>query len=386
MQLNTVMQYADSHDDLVEDIADLGHQITLIIQGPMGWGKSAMLRTMAAMPKFESHAFVYIDCTTKSDSGDFFMIKYSEDGKTFVTLPHEELGLHLKKPVVMMFDEIGKMPRSAFNAVLRILYERKHGNEALHEQSVVFATTNLAAEGLGDLLPPHGINRCQVRTYKVPTKMEWLGWSVRNSIHDFVMSYANQNDHIFSCFLEFEEVGQHPELYDPRAVNKPVAYVTGRSLENASHVFHAYDRRIEAAKDAGTYQQGGDLEKKYQRVLLNGLVGTVGPVAATNMMTYFKMQGEIPTRDEIIQNPMGAPIPKSGAARCLLISRTLRDLDREFAGPWMTYLMRDGFTNVDQALFGMGTRVKGYPEKKLRAVTGNTQYQKWAEANSHLFG
>ena len=121
-------------------------------------------------------------------------------------------------------------------------------------------------------------------------------------------------------------------------------------------------------------------------MLLNGLVGTVGPVAANNMMTYFKMQGEIPTRDEIIRNPMGAPIPKSGAARCLLISRTLSDMDRELAEPWMTYLMRKDFTKVDQALFGMGTRLKKYPREKLRALAGNTQYQKWAEANSHLFG
>lgn len=386
MQLNTVMQYADSHDDLVQDIADLGREISLIIQGPMGWGKTAMLRTLGEMPKFKGYTLIYIDCTTKSDSGDFFMIKYGEDGKTFLTVPHEELGLHLEGPVILMFDEIGKMPRSAFNAVLRILYERKSGMMSLHPDSIVFATTNLAAEGLGDLLPPHGINRCQVRTYKVPTKMEWLSWAVRNSIHTFLMSYANQNNHIFSCFLDHEEIGQYPELYDPRAVNKPVACVTGRSMENASHVFHAYDRRIEAAKDAGTYQQGGDLEKKYQRVLLNGLVGTVGPVAANNMMTYFKMQGEIPTRDEIIQNPMGAPIPKSGAARCLLISRTLSDMDRELAEPWMTYLMRKDFTKVDQALFGMGTRLKKYPREKLRALAGNTQYQKWAEANSHLFG
>lgn len=386
MQLNTVMQYADSHDDLVEEIADLGHQISLIIQGPMGWGKSALLHSLREMPKFKSHTFVYIDCTTKSDSGDFFMIKYGEDGKTFVTVPHEELGLHLEGPVILMFDEIGKMPRSAFNSVLRILYERKTGEYSLHPDSRLFATTNLAAEGLGDLLPPHGINRCQVRTYKVPTKMEWLSYGIRNNLHPFILSYANQNDHIFTCFLDHEEIGQYPEIYDPRALDKPIACVTGRSLENASHVFYVYDCRIEAAKDAGTYQEDGDFEKKYQRVLHNALVGTVGPAAANNMRTYFKMQGEIPTRDQIIQNPMGAPIPKSGAAKCLLISRTLNDMDKELAGPWMTYLMREGFTNVDQALFGMGTRVKGYPEKKLRAVTGNTQYQKWAEANSYLFG
>jgi hypothetical protein len=182
MQLNTVMQYADSHDELIEDIADLGHEISLIIQGPMGWGKSAMLHTLGEMPRFKGYTLVYIDCTTKSDSGDFFMIKYGEDGKTFLTVPHEELGLHLEGPVIIMFDEIGKMPRSAFNAVLRILYERRAGGDALHPDSIVFATTNLAAEGLGDLLPPHGINRCQVRTYKVPTKMEWLGWAIRRAV------------------------------------------------------------------------------------------------------------------------------------------------------------------------------------------------------------
>jgi hypothetical protein len=292
------------------------------------------------------------------------MIKYGEDGKTFLTVPHEELGLHLEGPVILMFDEIGKMPRSAFNAVLRVLYERRAGGMALHPDSIVFATTNLAAEGLGDLLPPHAINRCQVRTMRVPPKLEWLGWAIRNNIHTFIQSYANQNDHIFSCFLDHDEIGKYPEIYDPRATNKPVAYITGRSMEHGSHLFHVYDQRIQDAKDAGTYQVGGDLERKLQRVLLNGLVGTVGPVAANHMMTYFKMQGEIPTREQIIQNPMGTVIPKSGAARCLLINRTLNDMDKELGEPWMNYLMRDGFTAVDQALF----------------------YQKWAFDNSHLFG
>ena len=386
MQVNTIMQYADSHSDLIQEIADVGDKISLIIQGPMGWGKTAMLTALGEMDRFKGYTLIYIDCTTKSDSGDFFMIKYGPDGKTFLTVPHEELGLHLKGPVILMFDEIGKMPRSAFNSVLRILYERKAGNDSLHPDSRVFATTNLAAEGLGDLLPPHAINRCQVRTMRVPSKADWLGWAIRNSIHPFMLSYANQNDQIFTCFLDHEEIGKYPEIYDPRAVNKPIAYATGRSMENGSHLFHVYDQRIEAAREASTYHVGGDVEKKCQRVLLNGLVGTVGPVAANHMMTYFKLQGEIPTRDQIIQNPMGVPIPKSGAARCLLISRSLSDMDKEFAESWMTYLLRDGWTNVDQALFGMGTRIKGYPEKKLRAVAGNRKYQQWAETNSHLFG
>jgi hypothetical protein len=39
MQVNSIMQYADTHADLIEEIADVGHLISLIIQGPMGWGR-----------------------------------------------------------------------------------------------------------------------------------------------------------------------------------------------------------------------------------------------------------------------------------------------------------------------------------------------------------
>ena len=153
---NTLMKFAAPMTEIIEDVADLGHKITFILQGGMGWGKSASLFLLMAMPKFKNHTFIYVDGTTKSDSGDFYMIKYSADGRTFTTVPHEELGMHLAregKDVVLFFDEIGKMPRSAFNSVLRVLYERKAGNESLSEASIVYAATNMAAEGLGDVLP-----------------------------------------------------------------------------------------------------------------------------------------------------------------------------------------------------------------------------------------
>ena len=41
------------------------------------------------------------------------------------------------------------------------------------------------------------------------------------------------------------------------------------------------------------------------------------------------------------------------------------------------------FNKIDQALFGIGTRVKDYP--KLRVVASNQKYQEWARVNAHLF-
>lgn len=384
---NTLMKFAAPMTEIIEDVADLGHKITFILQGGMGWGKSASLFLLMAMPKFKNHTFIYVDGTTKSDSGDFYMIKYSADGRTFTTVPHEELGMHLAregKDVVLFFDEIGKMPRSAFNSVLRVLYERKAGNESLSEASIVYAATNMAAEGLGDVLPAHGRNRCGIRTVSVPTCKEWLHWAIANDIHEFIQQYANDNKFIFTSFLE-HEVDAHPEIYDPRSPNVPVAFVTGRSLAASSELFCLFDQRVEAAKQAHNFTT--DVSSKLHRMLLSALVGVVGPKAATDMLTYFKLRDDIPSEEDIKASPLTAHIPRSGASRALLMTRSLRGMTKEFAEAWMTYLLREGageFTKVDQAIFGIGSRLKDYPH--TRALTGNPKYQAWALENASLFG
>ena len=390
---NTLFDFAVPMTQLVDDIAEIGHKWTIIMQGGMGWGKTESLNLLKQKPALKDHEFIYIDGTTKSDSGDFYMIKYSDTGETFTTVPHEELGMHLEqlgKHVVLFFDEIGKMPRSAFNAILRILYERKTANGLkLSDKSIVYAATNMAAEGLGDVLQAHSRNRCRVATVSVPTKMEWLQWAITNAVHEFVIGYANDNNFIFKSFLEHNLDAQgnseHPEIYDPRTPEPPVAFVTGRSLAHASDYFHLYDARIASAVSGGHFSQ--DVEKNMKHNLKCQLAGVVGPKAATDMLTYFSLQKDLPTEEDIINTPMTAKIPKGGAARALLMARSLKNMRKELAAPWMKYLMREGageFTKVDQAVFGMGANVKGYHATKVLAR--DDQYQKWAEKNFMLFG
>ena len=64
-----------------------------------------------------------------------------------------------------MVDEYGKANPAVKNAMLRLMLERKIGSYTLHPDSLVFATTNLGAEGVGDLLPPHARNRMTVITH-----------------------------------------------------------------------------------------------------------------------------------------------------------------------------------------------------------------------------
>jgi hypothetical protein len=371
---NLTTQFALDINETADLIAATGHNRTIIVQGEMGWGKSALLNIIGAMPQFANYTSIYIDCTTKTDSGDFFMVKYSDHGQTFLTVPHEELGLHLDGPVILMFDEIGKMPRSAFNAVLRVLYERKYGNMQLHEESIVIATTNLAAEGIGDLLPPHGRNRCTVVTMKKSDQLGWLGWSIAAEVHHTVQAWAKDTPQLFYSFMDFESPElterEAPHIYDPRAAAKPVAFVTGRSLEGASDIMHDRDAVLAA---------GGVFTDNMLRA---ALAGTIGPRAAADLMAYDTLMREVPTKDEIINDPMGARIPDKVSAVCMLVFRALATIDRSWAPQWMQYLSR--LDRPAQGLFGNGTRVKDYP--RLQHIVRCKEYMDWARDNAHLFG
>ena len=108
------------------------------------------------MDMFPDHAMVRFDCTNKG-LGDLFLPNMADlNGAAFVRfVPNEELGVHLNKPIILNFDEIGKADKSVIKGVRRVLLERMIGTQKLHPDSIVFATTNLGLEGLGDLLPAH---------------------------------------------------------------------------------------------------------------------------------------------------------------------------------------------------------------------------------------
>ena len=149
--------YAVNLDEIAQAIIAGGHQRTILVQGHMGTGKSSCYNMLSAeLPK---HVACYFDCTTK-DLGDITIpdIMHMDDGSGFVRyLTNEELGAHHDKPIILMIDEFGKSNPAVKLALLRMMLERKIGSYTLHPDSIVFATTNLGAEGVGDLLPAHAL-------------------------------------------------------------------------------------------------------------------------------------------------------------------------------------------------------------------------------------
>jgi energy-coupling factor transporter ATP-binding protein EcfA2 len=337
-----------------------GHKRTALVQGHMGCGKSSLLRTLSG--ELPTHTPCYFDCTTK-DLGDITLPRIAEAGAdaAFVSYAtNEELGAHINTPIILMIDEYGKANPAVKNALLRLMLERKIGSYELHPESIVFATTNLGAEGVGDLLPPHARNRITVVTARKPDNMEWIEYGINNGVDHSLLGWVKDNPQLFHSFEDVQNPDDNPYIFHPRA--QRAAFVTPRSLEAASDIL-----KLREYMDDQT--------------VTGALMGTIGDRAAMDLMAFVKLADDLPSFDSIKNNPETAQVPKSAAAICMVVYRTLATIEADWVDAWMIYI--DKMDKEAQGLFANGVRAPRY--RAQSAVMTNKRFTSWARANGYLF-
>jgi hypothetical protein len=356
---NAQSMYALGLDQIASAIKANGHNRTTLVQGHMGTGKSSLLTNLAK--DLPNHVPCYFDCTTK-DLGDITLPNLTTAGDAgYVTYAtNEELGAHHDKPILLMIDEYGKANPAVKNSLLRLMLERKIGSYTLHPESIIFATTNLGAEGVGDLLPPHARNRLTVITSRKPSNMEWIEWGINNGIEHTLLGWCKDNPQLFQSFDEVRNPDDNPYIYHPKA-QRP-AFVTPRSLEAASDWLH---RRAEFD----------------DQTLTAVLMGTVGDRAAMDLMAFVKLADQLPTLDSIKQDPDNAKIPTSAAAVCMVVYRTLSTIEKDWCDAWVKYMSR--LDKEAQGLFANGVRQPKYAKQGI--VMTNKSFTQWAMDNNYMF-
>lgn len=360
MSNNAQQLYSLNLDQIANMLKAGGHKRTVLVQGHMGTGKSSLLKSLAA--ELPEHTACYFDCTTK-DLGDIMIPKLKDlDGMDYVQFAtNEELGLHLQnKPIILMIDEYGKANPMVKNALLRLMLERQVGSYKLHPDSVVFATTNLGAEGVGDLLPPHARNRITIITARKPSHMEWIEWGINNGIDHSLLGWVKDNPQLFHSFEDVTRPEDNPYIYHPR--DQRASFVTPRSLEAASDWLR---------------------EREYMddQSVTAALMGTIGDRAAMDLMAFVKLSDHLPTLDSIKKDPANAVLPETAAGVCMVVYRTLASIEADWIDPWMDYLMR--LDKEAQALFANGVRAPRFAKQGV--VMTNKKFTEWAMQNGYLF-
>ena len=353
--------YAQDLDNCVNSISLLGHKLTFILEGDIGNGKSATRFMLAE--KHPKHRVFYCDCTTK-DVGDLMLPKFMEldaDGQVVRFVANEELGLHMDDPVIIMVDEFGKANKSVQNALLCLMYERRMGSYKLHEESIVYGTTNLGAEGVGDILPPHARNRFCIITVKKWSHEQWIEWGIPAGIDPQLLLFAREHPEIFQSFTDVENPEDNEYIYHPKVQRR--AFVTPRSLENASHIMKVRD------------QLGPD-------VTVANLIGCVGERAAMDLKAQFSLSDQLVPLDEIKNNPKTAKVPTNAAAICLMMYRTLSNIDRSWMDAWMDYM--DRLPAEAHGMFVNGVYSDKFDKKRQQAVVTNKKFTDFTMANNYL--
>ena len=362
MANSALTMYDLSLEQCVTAISAGGNKRTIIAQGHMGIGKTAMLKML--QEEYPDHVACYFDCTTK-DVGDtqIPVILKTTDGQDYVRFAtNEEYGLHLQgHKLILMLDELPKCNPSVFNANLRLVYERKMGSYTMHPDSLLFATGNHGTEGIGDLLPPHGLNRVTLVRIRKSTNMEWIkNFAINNNVHPIVMACAKDNPHWFHSFEDVSSPEDNPYIYHPQS--SQTAFITGRSLESASDWLHLRD--------------------KFDDITLTSLlIGTIGERGAKDMMANIKLFDEMPSLESIQKDPKNAKVPTSASATVLVVYRTLANLEKDWLNAWMDYLVR--LDPEAQGLFANGVKSEKY--KKRDIVFTNKKFTEWATKNNYMF-
>ena len=351
--------YALNLEQSAQLIEAIGHMRTVLMQGDIGTGKSSTLGELSA--RKPTHHGVYFDCTTK-DLGDMMIPSLqSIDADGCVRMiPNEELGVHLKQPVILMIDEFGKANPSVKNAMLRLMLERKIGSYSLHPDSIVFATTNKGSEGVGDMLPPHARNRMTVIQVRKTDHMDWSEWGIKNGIDATLLGWVKDNPQLMASFEDVKDPDENPYIFHPQ--QQRAAFVTPRSLHAASDIL----KQREAYDD---------------QTLTAALMGTIGDRGAMDLMSFVKLADQLPSLQSVKDDPKNAKVPDSAAAICMVVYRTLAALEKDWLNAWMDYLPR--LDTEAQALFANGVRAPKYSKQAM--VIQNKKFTEWAMKNSHLY-
>ena len=318
-----------------------GEIITTGIVGENGIGKTAMFDTLKKIPALKDHVFVPIVDAHNLDVGDHMIPVPDFDEGVSKNLPNERYGVNRfnnfdtgGKPVVICLDELFKGPRHVQASLMPFAYEHRIGPFRAPRGSIVFFTSNLGAEGLGDAAPAHTRNRIELVHQRKPTAVEWVrDYGMVRGVNEYMLAFADQYPNAFASFLDYpgKDVSkENPYIFNPNAQQD--AYFSPRSAVRASN-------RLKYGLDV--------LDDD---TLLAGLVGCIGESAARDLWAMVTLRSEIIKFEEVQADPKAARMCKNAIAQIVqvfqFITRTENHVE---AGNVVTYVRR--MRSESQSLF-----------------------------------
>ena len=322
---------------IISLIKAVGHLRTVVIQGETGVGKTSIFHELCRDPMFANHIKTNpVDCMQLSD-GSVWMPDVDREQGVSRELPNERFGVSKNnqkgvngsRPVLVFLDEILKTRQYIKDMIAPMIYDRRNGSYHFVEGSVICCATNLAMEGLGDVIQPHLKSRLITVTMAKPTCDEWVQHATDFGMAAEVIACADEHPMWFDSFLDYMPNGKHHGKvmskdnavpFNPNEAQD--GYVSPRTLHIASDIVHNKD-----LVDTDTMQAA--------------LEGTIGATAAEALAAYIRFGQDNPSFDEVRANPAHARVASSPVAQIVMAFKLVTNTqDRDDAEAATEYVAR----------------------------------------------
>jgi len=315
-----------SFKECAELIYAVGESQTVMVEGPMGTGKSALGKYI--IEKYlPDHNLIIFDCSVRSE-GDVALPWLVEiNGQKITTYaPTELLGLHLDKPSLIILDELPKAPPLLLNQMLPLFLERRFNNMPLKAGTFICATGNLASELLGDSLPDHVLNRLMIvemRKHMVVDDQgrpdEWLrDFAIPAGMHPAATAFVIEFPQIFAEHSEATK--NNPYIHHPGQVAGQ--FVTFRSFFNMA--MNHVPKRTQMSENA----------------FFAGMVGMVGKACATDFLTFLRTDLDMPRTEDIVADPTNCRLPHNKVEELIMVYRLAQQVSAKTISQIVTYVKR----------------------------------------------
>jgi hypothetical protein len=322
---------------IISLIKAVGHLRTVVIQGENGVGKTSIFHELCRDPMFSNHIKTNpVDCMQLSD-GSVWMPDVDRENGVSRELPNERFGVSKNnqkgvngsRPVLVFLDEILKTRQYIKDMIAPMIYDRRNGSYHFVEGSVICCATNLAMEGLGDVIQPHLKSRLITVTMAKPTCDEWVQHATDFGMAAEVIACADEHPMWFDSFLDYLPNGKHHGKvmskdnavpFNPNEAQD--GYVSPRTLHIASDIVHNKD-----LVDTDTMQAA--------------LEGTIGATAAEALAAYIRFGQDNPSFDEVRADPAHARVASSPVAQIVMAFKLVTNTqDRDDAEAATEYVAR----------------------------------------------
>ena len=344
-----------NHNEVAEAILAVGTDLTPIVFGEPGIGKTSVQHLLARLLK--THQPIYLDMPNL-DVGYLSMMVPDRDTKKIEEYTGSLLCLDDPRPKLIMCDEAAKMPRILHPTVTRLWLERTCGNVPLPKSSIVWGTSNMTTDGLGDFLLAHSLDRiCSLYMGKPNATQLSVHYS-NIGVSALTRTWLAMNPRVMHSYLTCtpDELKNNPIIFNP--AKKQSKFLTPRSLHKADT----------------------NIVKKWDRLKPNVayalLAGTVGEAAAQSLAAFIPMASERIPFEDVIANPMTTRIPDKDAVLFLMIMESIDKIEtHDDMSNFIQYLERKN-SNMFVALFY--TMALG-AKRTVRIARDNSKIKAWVK-------